>query len=212
MNWFQRFIVNFACIFYPVKFYGLENIPEGGAVLVSNHLSLIDSLYLRKMYKKEMYFLAKKELFKKKCMAKLLGSFGAIPIDRDKPDIKSLLAAANVLRRDCKLLIFPEGTRNRTGTTELQPLKSGSVVLAVKAKKPIVPIIILKKAKIFRRNKMIIGEPFSFDEYYDTKITDEIIFAMDEIVKEKMTEQQQKLIYMANKSKKAVNEHESSNG
>ena len=54
MNWFQRFIVNFACIFYPVKFYGLENIPEGGAVLVSNHLSLIDSLYLRKMYKKEM--------------------------------------------------------------------------------------------------------------------------------------------------------------
>ena len=40
-----------------------ENIPEGGAVLVSNHLSRIVSLYLRNMYKIEMYFLAIKEVF-----------------------------------------------------------------------------------------------------------------------------------------------------
>lgn len=204
MNGFQRFVIKFVSLFYPVKYYGLENIPEGGAVLVSNHLSLIDSVYLRRMYMGEMYFLAKKELFKNKLMGKIFKSFGAIPIDREKPELRSLLTAASVLKKGSKLLIFPEGTRNKTGTTELQPIKNGSVVLAVKTKTPIVPIMVYKKARLFRRNYLMIGKPFDFSEFYDKQISPVEIESMDSVVREQMIAQQKSFALVLTNRKKST--------
>lgn len=206
MNGFQKFILKLCTFLYPVKYIGVDNIPKGGAILVSNHLSVIDCVYLRKMYSNEMYLLAKKELFKSKLVAKILKSFGAIPVDRQKPALSTLLTAASVLRRDCKLLIFPEGTRNKTGTTQLQQIKDGSAVLAVKTKKPIVPIMIYKKAKLFRRNYVMIGKSFEFSEYYETKMQGDEIKKMDSIVRERMVEEQRKLFELLQvKKEKRVN-------
>lgn len=187
MNCFQKFLLFLTKCVYPSKTYGLENIPDGGALLVSNHLSVIDSVYIRRIFKSDgVYTLAKKELFEKKISGKILLSFGAIPVDRDKPDMKTLLAAANVLKRGDKLVIFPEGTRNKTGNTELLPFKGGSVVLAAKSKRPIVPIVIYKKAKIFRKTPVIIGEPFEFSEYYGKKLSTEEITEMEKTVADRM--------------------------
>ena len=199
---FKKFLINLACFLFPFKVYGTENIPEGGAVFVSNHLSLLDCVFLRKIYKGEMYFLAKKEIFNSKFWAKVFTSYGAIPIDREKPDLKSLLAAVNVLKKESKLVIFAEGTRNKTGTTELQPLKSGSAVLAAKSKKPIVPVMVHKRARLFVKTPLIIGEPFELSEFYGVKFGVQEIAEMDEIVREKMIEQQIKLRGMLIKPKK----------
>ncbi len=187
MNGFQRFLLKIVWVFYPTKIYGLENVPEGGAVLACNHYSFIDPVNLARTFSKEnASFVAKKELFDKKLFGKMLASFGAIPIDRDKADFTSLITILKVLKSDRKLIIFPEGTRNKTKTTKLQPLKDGVSIFAIKSKKPIVPIMMKSKPRLFRRTKIYFGKPFDFSSYYDKKLTDDVMKELNQIIYDNM--------------------------
>ena len=190
MSKFKKFLIKVALCIYPVKFYGKENIPSGGALFVCNHLSVIDCLYLAGLDVDDLKFLAKKEAFRNKLFAKILRAYGAIPIDRNAPEMRSLMEAIKTLKGGGKLMIFPEGTRNKSGTNELQEIKSGAAVFAVKAKCPIVPIMIYKKAKIFSRNKLIVGKPFSLEQYYSLTLDEQTNKEMDVIIATKMKEQQ----------------------
>ena len=202
MKAIHKFLVGCFSILFPSKIYGKENIPEGGVLFSCNHFSACDCGYLARAYNKDIYFLAKKELFKNKLFSKIIKSFGAIPIDRENPDMKTMLSVIKILKADHKLVVFPEGTRNTTGTDALQDLKGGVPIFAVKAKKPILPVMILKKAGIFRRAKLLIGKPFEFSEYYGKKLTDEDLKEMDIILRQKMTEVQVELKEILSKKKK----------
>ena len=191
----------FAKLLYPCKIYGKENIPKGSAVLVCNHFHAVDCVYVAMAYNSDISFLAKKELFKKKGVSKLLKSLGGIPIDRDNPDMKTMLSLMKILKEGHKLTVFPEGTRNKTGTTELQPIKGGAVLFAVKTKTPVVPVMILKKAKLFVRNKMIIGKPFTLDDFYDKKLSNSEIDDLAEIVSKKMKEEYESLLSKVKRKK-----------
>ena len=204
LNWFKRGVIKLVSgIFYPVKIYGKENLKEGGAVVVCNHFSVIDCVYLVKLTLLENYsIIAKKELFKNKLFGKILKGFGAIPIDRENPELKTLLSTIKCLKNGEKVLLFPEGTRNKTGTTELQELKEGSAIFAVRAKCPIIPIMIYNKAKLFQRNKLIIGKPFEFDNFYDKKNTNVDYEEMSKIIYDKMRSEQKNLFELVDKKKK----------
>ncbi|MBE5734137.1 MAG: 1-acyl-sn-glycerol-3-phosphate acyltransferase [Clostridiales bacterium] len=207
MNFFHKTALFCFNLVYPYKIFGKENIPEGGALFVCNHFSAIDCGFVADAYSKDVYFLAKKELFKNKFIGGIIKSFGAIPIDREKADVKAMVSAIKVLKEGHKLVVFPEGTRNKTGTSELQEIKGGSAVFAVKAKCPIVPMMLLKKARPFSVTKLIIGEPFYLDEFYNKKITPEVVEEMDKIVATKMKEQHAILKELtARKKKKALKE------
>lgn len=203
MTFFHKIPIFFFSLFYPLKVYGKENIPNGGAILICNHFRAIDCGFIVRADKKDnIKFLAKNELFKNKLFGKIVKSYGAIPIDRENPDMKSLLAAIRTIKDGNKLCIFPEGTRNKTGTNVLQDIKGGAEVFAVRAKCPIVPIMILKKSKIFRKTHMIIGKPFTLEDFYGKKLTEIYIENMSNIVREKMIEQQKILIDITTKKKK----------
>ena len=202
MNFFHKTALFCFNLIYPYKIFGKENIPDGGALFVCNHFSAIDCGFVADAYNKDIYFLAKKELFKNKLIGGIIKSFGAIPIDREKADVKAMVSAIKVLKDGHKLVVFPEGTRNKTGTDELQSIKGGSAVFAVKSKCPIVPMMLLKKAKPFTRTKLIIGKPFYLEDFYDKKITPETVEQMDSIVFNKMLEQHEKLKQITNKKKK----------
>ncbi len=202
MNFFKKIPVCLANLLFPIKIYGKENIPKDGAVCVCNHFSFIDSVYIRALFNDDVYFLGKKEVFENKFAGWILKCYGGIPIDRENPDIKSLFTATKVVKDGYKLVIFPEGTRNKTGTNELQQIKGGSAVFAVKAKRPIVPMMILQKARLFRRNALIIGQPFYLEDYYSKKLTPEVVDEMDEFVRQKMIEQQKILFELTAKKKK----------
>ncbi len=203
MNFWQKIPVFIFNLIYPSKIYGKENIPQGSAVFVCNHFSALDCGYMVKTYNKDLYFLAKKELFNKKLLAKLLKSYGGIPVDRENPDIKSLFSAVKVLKEGHKLAIFPEGTRNKTGSKKLQPIKGGTVVFAVKAKCPIVPMMMSRKARPFTKTHLIIGKPFTLEDYYDKKLTNELIDEMGKLVYDKMCEQEKILSEILSKKRKA---------
>lgn len=204
MNFFHKIPIFFFSLLCPVKFYGKDNIPKGKAVLISNHIHALDCGFIARIYNKDIYFLSKKELFERKIVGKILKSYGAIPVDRDNPDMQSMLACLRVLKDGHKLVIFPEGTRNKSGTTVIQPIMGGAMIFAIKAKSPIVPIIISGKPKIFRKTHIIIGESFELSEFYGVKIDDEVIANLEKTVKEKMVLLQQ-MLFEKKKSKKDKN-------
>ncbi len=193
MNFICRSILKAFLTVYPTKKYGKENIPEGRALLICNHFRAIDCGFVASIYNKDIKFVAKKELFKNKLISKIIKDFGAIPIDRENPEMQSILTVMKYLKADHKICIFPEGTRNKTGTNELQDFKGGYLVFALKTKSPIVPIMMLKKAKIFRKTIMVIGKPIYLDEYYDKKLSDNELDELNQIVRENMIKQQQSM-------------------
>lgn len=202
MKLYQKILVKTANIFYSCKVFGKENIPEESAVICCNHLSAIDVLYLVNHFNKNTFFVAKKELFNKKFSGNFLSSFGGVPIDRENVDVKALMNIVRLLKEGKNMVIFPEGTRNKTGTTELLPFKGGSVVLAMKTKRKVLPVIIYKKAKFLRKNYMIIGKPFDLNNFYEKNVTDENVVNMENFVRDKMVELQQELFDKFNKKSK----------
>ena len=192
MNFFKKTVLGGFGVFYPQEVIGKENIPEGAAVVVCNHYRNIDCAFLKKIFRENSFFLAKEELFKTKIVGGFIKSFGAIPVNRENPSLSTLYKATKVLKDGAKLVIFPEGTRNKT-KERLLPIKTGSAVFAVKSKCPILPVMMLKKAKVFRKTRLIIGKPIYLEGYYDKKLGEKEIAELDEIVTNAMLSEQDKL-------------------
>lgn len=205
MNKFGRFLLGCFNIFYPCKIIGKNNLPEGAAILICNHFRAIDCGFVADVSSKNTYFLAKSELFKNKLLGKIIKGLGGFPVNRKTVDIKAIKTSIDLLNNGNKVVIFPEGTRNRTGTDELQQIKGGTAYIAVRAKVPIVPLIIYKKSRIFRKTYIMVGKPFDFSEFYDVKFSAAENEKTESIIREKMIETQKELkIFMKNrKNKKA---------
>ena len=194
MTKFQRFLLKIAYFFFPYKIYNFDNMPDGKAVIVSNHFSFVDPIFFLRLKKNDtIHILAKKELFEKKFISKFLKGFNGIPIDRENPGINSIIQVTKALKNGGKVGIFPEGTRNKTKSNLPLNFKGGSVVFALKAKCPIVPVMMLKKARLFRKTRIIVGKPIYLDEYYDKKLSVDEINDLGTLVRNKMIEIQTEL-------------------
>lgn len=161
-------------IFLPIKVVGKKNLPKKqGFILTCNHYSNFDAPMLDIKLGKKIKFLAKKELFKKKFSGFFIKQFGGFPIDRGKTDIGAFKFAIKTVKDNHILGIFPEGTRNKTGSEEMQEAKSGAIVFASKTGAPIVPCVLTKPIKFLRKSTLIIGEPFYVEGENPSKLTKE---------------------------------------
>ena len=153
-------------ICHPYEVIGKERLPEeGNLVVICNHLGLADVPMVATMFKGKTYFMAKKEWFDKKARAKLFTSLGAISVDREHADMESIKKCLKVLKSDGRLCVFPEGTRNKSGTTEIMPFHGGAGILAFKTKAKVLPICIFEKPRTFKKNYIYVGETFDFSEF-----------------------------------------------
>ncbi|MED5579074.1 MAG: lysophospholipid acyltransferase family protein [Nitrospinota bacterium] len=130
------------------KTKGIENIPARGSfIIASNHLSYLDPIILSAFIPRDLFFLAKKELFRNFLFSKLITKFGAIPIEREGFSKKSLEKGSEILRSKECLVIFPEGgipeTRNET------TLKPGISMLSTLNNTPILPVSIKGSDSLF---------------------------------------------------------------
>lgn len=173
-------------ILLPTKVIGKNNLPKGGAVLICNHQSALDIAIIGLNIYKQQKFLGKKELFEKKFKANLYKALGCIPINREKPELSSVKECIKVLKNDQRLLVFPEGTRKQNN--DLENIKLGVAIFAIKAKKPIIPMWIEKKPKLLRFNTLKIGKPIYLEEYYDKKITDQEMQQIEKRLKNNLLE------------------------
>ena len=177
----------FAVIVYRPKVIGKENLPkESGAILCPNHVHPLDAPIIIAMLKNRINVLAKEELFKSGFFRWLAGMFDIHPIKRGKADMQAIKTSLVILKNNKLLLMFPEGTRK--GLEKGIKPKSGAVLIAATAQKPIIPIGIKGNFKPFRRVIITIGKPIEYSKYKGevkdketaNKLTKEL---MDEIIK-----------------------------
>ncbi len=143
-----------------LEFSGRENIPPGPCVFVGNHLSNWDPPLISRVTDRPVSFLAKKELFSDKFFRNLVLAYGAISIDREKPEKSTFKAVKEMLAKGWCLGMFIEGTRSKTpgmlGTPQM-----GAAYFAKLNKLPLVPIGIVgtnvKRGKVYAK----IGKPIA---------------------------------------------------
>ncbi len=158
-------------IFYPMQIEGLEYYDmKNPFVLCANHQSNLDVFSLYIASPRQVHFMAKAELFKHKPLAWLFRKLGAFPVKRNQTDITAIKNALKVLKDGHVLGIFPQGTR--VEEIEDDGAKAGAVVIANKAKVPVIPAAIITKYKIFKPIKVKFGKPMLM-QTKDGKMTNE---------------------------------------
>lgn len=151
----------FVGLYYPMKFIGRENIPEGGALVCGNHSSAIDPFFLAFALGKHrpICAMAKDSLLKIPIIGKLLKLVGTFGVKRGASDIHAVKYAMEQLKAGEYVVLFPEGTRVKS-REEGEP-KTGAAMLACRTGVPVVPVYIPMKKRPFRINRVYIGKPIS---------------------------------------------------
>lgn len=135
--------------FIRYKFYGKENFRRGQAyIYVSNHTSFLDIPGLTMLLPGQFRPLAKKELLKIPIFG-WIARTATIIVDRSSPESrkKSIDRLKQFLRSGISILIFAEGTQNRSANI-LQPFHDGAFRIAIDTQQPIVPVVVLGAGRL----------------------------------------------------------------
>ena len=133
---------------------------RGGALLIANHTGFCDPIYLMvAVWYRRHHFVCLKKFFEGKS-AWWFKQFGCIPIDKDSFDMESFRNIVSHLNSGDLVSIFPEGHVNG-GAGDMDVFKSGVVMMAIKSRKPIVPVYIKPKKHWYSRLVVAVGEPVS---------------------------------------------------
>jgi 1-acyl-sn-glycerol-3-phosphate acyltransferase len=123
--------------FFKLDIKGKQSLPSRGPfILAANHVSNLDPIVIGAACSRQLYYLAKEELFKSKLFGLLLKNINAIPLKRARADLSTMRTAIKVLEKE-PLLLFPQGTRG----ARIDNVKAGVGFLY---KKTTVPIIAAK--------------------------------------------------------------------
>jgi 1-acyl-sn-glycerol-3-phosphate acyltransferase len=139
---------------------GAENIQRGrAAVYAVNHASNVEPpLLFHALHElfPRLRIVYKAELRKLPVLTQAFDLVGFVPLQRGNPEqsLPAIEGAARALRDGASFLIFPEGTRSRTG--ELLPFKKGGFVMALKANAPVVPVAITGARLAMRKGSLVI--------------------------------------------------------
>ncbi len=183
---------------------GAANVPaSGGAILASNHLSVVDSLFLPLMLERPVTFAAKSEYFTgtrliDRVTAAYLRRTKQLSVDRSEArSSRGMLEAALSLLRAGELFgIYPEGTRSPDG--RLYRGRTGVGWLALASGLPVIPVAMAGTDHVLPPGRKIprlgqvevrVGKPMSFAHHGDTgapararrAITDEVLRAIQEL-------------------------------
>ena len=159
---------------------GVEHIPETGPVLlVANHQSFSDSIFMPLLTPRPVKFLAKAEYFtgggfRGRLSAGFFKGVGSVPIDRAgaKAADAALRTALRLLEQDQIVGLYPEGTRSPDG--RLYKGRTGAARIALTAGCPVLPCAISGTDKVQPTGKMLpkvhpvtvtFGPPLDFSRY-----------------------------------------------
>ena len=141
---------------------------QGGALVISNHAGFSDPVYLMfAIWYRRHHFICMKEFFEGGKFKRFWFShFLCIPIDRENFNMNSFREVTGKLTDGNLVTMFPAGHIGQEGS-DLSGFKSGMVMMALNAGRPVVPVVIRKKEHWYERLKFAIGEPVDVKALYD---------------------------------------------
>src|SRR5438477_10505607 len=134
LHFFARPLVK---IFYRVRALGLEDLPEGGFLLLPNHITWVDALVLQLACPRPIRYIIDQEFYHKPMLRPFLRTVGCIPIDA-RHSRSAIRAATEQLAAGEIVCLFPEGQLTRSGT--LLRLRRGYELIAQHANASVVPV------------------------------------------------------------------------
>lgn len=137
-----------------VTVQGLERIERGKTyVFVANHQSIYDIPSLFWSIPFQLRIIAKESLGNFPMLGPHLKRTGHMLVDRGKPDRSGIFGwATRLTANGLSLIVFPEGTRSRTGM--MGKFKGGSIMLAMQAGLPIVPISVIGSRHVMKKGEL----------------------------------------------------------
>ena len=157
--------------FFRYQVVGREKLVQSGPLLIAaNHESFLDPPLVGIAWDEEVYYLARKTLFKGPTKW-LYPRWNAIPVDQEAPDMSSLKRIIKILKSGEQVVVFPEGARTLTG--ELQAGEPGVGLIATKAEATIQPIRIFGAFEALPRGSgrlrfhpitIVVGDPITLTE------------------------------------------------
>lgn len=160
-------------IFYRLKIYGLKNYKKGAAIIAANHVSFLDPPAVSISCPEEVHFLAKASLFKIPILSQIIRQLNTHPVAKDAGDIATFHKLLDLLKKEKKIILFPEGSRSLDGN--LTEIERGISFLTLKAKCRIQPVYLYGTHPIWPRNqkyphltgkiKCVFGSPIEWSDY-----------------------------------------------
>ncbi|MCS7009314.1 MAG: 1-acyl-sn-glycerol-3-phosphate acyltransferase [Chthoniobacterales bacterium] len=153
----------------------LSGLP-GGRILAANHISHFDPPILSVVSRRQIDWMAMEELFRLPVLGGLLGTVGAFPVRRGKPDRVALRMAVRRLEEGRVVGIFPEGgiRDGKNSVLEGGGMRPGVALVAAMAGVEIQPVVILGSDRLYNRRNWVpgrrtpiwvgFGEPFGMEE------------------------------------------------
>lgn len=176
---FCRFLVTFVFrIIYRVSIEGVDNIPSDSFIMSANHTHIFDPIILMMLTKRQIFFMAKKELFKYKFSSWFFTKLGIIPVDRQNNDLLAVKKSLRVLKNNEILGIFPEGTRVKN--VDILNMKKGVALIALKSNSKILPVHIETNYRIFSKVTVKVYSPIDTVDYVNI----EEVEAIDKITED----------------------------
>lgn len=168
MKWYRVWMTAYLPVVgCPMRRHGLENFRTGeNYVVVANHNALVDILVSTPSVPGASKTLAKAELARIPIFGLVYRS-GSILVDRKDPHSrrKSLLDMKAVLDQGMHLVLYPEGTRNKT-TEPLAPFFDGAFSMAISAQKPIIPALLFHTRGILPPGKVFFARPHAIPIHF----------------------------------------------
>jgi len=131
-------------IYFRFNSEGEKNLPDGPCIIAPNHQSYFDGLFvmsfLKRKFMNRTYFYAKKKHINNRFLTFMAKKNNVIVMDLNYDLKESIQKMAEVLRMGNNLIIFPEGTRTKTG--EVGEFKKTFAILSKELNVPIVPVAI----------------------------------------------------------------------
>lgn len=158
-------------IFFKKKVYyennHKRNIKKGGKLIISNHNNMLDYVLTSFMvFPRKLNAVASEMPFKSKMLRFLMKFFGAIEANRVTRNMKFIDQSAEVIKKGQLVQIYPEGRNTPDG--KIHEFKKSYLVIAHRAKAPILPIVTDGNYGFFKRASVIIGEEIDVSQFFTT--------------------------------------------
>lgn len=143
---------------------------RGGALLISNHNYFFDPIYVMlAFWYRRHHFICNQEFYHTKARW-FLEHVLCIPIDIENTGLSTMKEINDHLMRGELVSMFPEGHIN-DGSGEMRRFKSGMVLMAMRAKVPIIPVYVCEHKPFYRRLRVVVGEAVDIDKMFPNRPT-----------------------------------------